>query len=192
MTLKLALGLAVATCSPLAAPPRAAAQTVTALPKLDLNRFTGTWYEVARLPSKSEKHCIGMPLALYALGDKPGHLQVVNSCPIKDGSTSIRNASGKVANKTGDGKLKVSYTFPFSSPQWVLATGQDYEWALVGSPNHKNLWIFSRTATIRPDALAEARSKAAAQGFNTARLITSNAPAAAPAPAPVQPAGKGD
>ena len=188
MTLKLALTLAVATCSPVAAAPLAAAQSVTALPQLDLNRFTGTWYEVARLPSKPEKHCIGTPLALYALGDKPGRLQVVNSCPIKDGSTSIRNASGKVANKSGDGKLKVSYTFPFSTKQWVLATGQDYDWALVGTPNHKNLWIFSRSATLKPEAMAEAQSKATAQGFNMARLITSNTPE----PATTRPVTKGE
>ncbi len=154
----------------------ASAQNAVAVPQLDFMRFSGTWYEVARLPTKAEKKCSGMPLALYARGDKADHLQVVNSCPAKDGSTEIRNANGKYADKAGDGKLKVTYLFPFATKQWVLATAPDYDWALVGSPNHKTLWVLSRTAAIKPEDLAEAKAKASAQGFDTAKLIIAPPP----------------
>ena len=159
-------------CLVLAGTGLASAQSsVVAVPSLDLNRFTGTWYEVARLPAKSEKKCIGTPIALYALGDKPRRIQVVNSCPVKDGSTNLRNANGKTANKSGDGKLKVTYTWPFAQKQWVLATGTGYEWAVVGSPNHKSLWIFSRSVEMKPEAFAQAKSVAAGQGFHMEKLL---------------------
>ena len=94
-------------------------------PALDLTRFAGTWYEIARLPDKAEKHCVRDAVVLYALADKPHRLQVVNSCVTRDGSTEIRNASARTANKkVADGRLKVSSTFPFSTKQWVPLCGR--------------------------------------------------------------------
>ncbi len=79
--------------------------------------------------------------------------------------------SGKVADTLGDGKLKVSYLWPFSQKYWVLAVGPEYTWALVGNPNHKELWVLSRTETMNPEMLEEIKSKAAAEGFEGAKLI---------------------
>ncbi len=151
--------------------PGAAAQSVTPAPQLDLNRFVGVWYEEARLPNKPEKNCVRDAEVLYALADKPARLQIVNTCQIKDGSTNARNSTARRADKTQDGKLKVTTLFPFTKPYWVLAVGADYDWALVGSPNHKTLWVLSRTPVLPQDTLTQAEAKAAAQGFDTARLI---------------------
>lgn len=157
----------------LAIPPVAhiaAAQTVTAVPSLDLNRYMGPWYEIARFPVKREKHCLGDEMVLYALGDKRNSFQVVTSCQIKDGNSDYWNDRGK-SSKSGDGTLKLSRIWPLTTKYWVLATGQAYEWALVGSPNHKTLWVLSRSTTLKPEVLAEIEAKAAAQGFNTTKLI---------------------
>jgi apolipoprotein D and lipocalin family protein len=161
----LSLGLLLATTSV------AEAQSGSAVPQLDLDRLMGTWYEIARLPTKAEKHCVSDAMVLYAVGDKPHQFQVVNSCQIKNGSTDPRNATGKVADKLGGGRLKISYLFPFSSKYWVLAMGPEYEWALIGSPNHKTLWVLSRMSSMKPELLAEIEAKAAAQGFNTSKLV---------------------
>ena len=59
-----------------------------------------------------------------------------------------------------------------STPYWVLATGPAYEWALVGSPKHKTLWILSRTSTLDPAVLMQIKSTATAQGFDLTKLIT--------------------
>ncbi len=75
-------------------------------------------------------------------------------------------------DKAGDGKLTVTHFWPFTQKRWVLALGPAYEWALVGSPNHKSLWILSRTPTLKPEVLADIKSRAAAQGFDPARMIT--------------------
>jgi apolipoprotein D and lipocalin family protein len=176
---KLVLRIAAAAVLLLALPPCAtvaAAQTATAVPQLDLNRFMGTWYEVARYPIKPEKSCVADAMVLYALADKSTHFQVVDSCRTKDGSMNVRNANGKTSDKSGDGKLKVGSFFLFYKKYWVLAIGPDNDWALVGAPNHKTLWILSRTPVIKPENLALAESKAAAEGFPNAKLIPRTQP----------------
>jgi apolipoprotein D and lipocalin family protein len=71
----------------------------------------------------------------------------------------------------GDGRLRLSRWLIFHTKYWVIATGPTYEWALVGNPNHKSLWVLSKTATMQPDTLAQIEAKAAAAGFSTARLV---------------------
>ena len=149
----------------------APAQTVTAVPQLDLDRLAGTWFELALLPNKAEKACLSDALVLYAGADKPHRLQVVNACTMQGGNVNARNADLKPNKKSTDGKLKIIYTWPFSQKYWFLALGANYEWALIGSPNHKTLWILSRTRTLAPDVLADIKTRAAAQGFDPARLV---------------------
>ena len=149
----------------------ASAQTVTAVPALDLNRYMGKWYELAVFPNKPEKACTSNTVALFAIGYKPNRFLVVTSCQTQNGISESRTASGK-RDKAGDGRIKLSYVWPFSSKEWVLALGPDYDWALVGSPNHKLLRILSRTPTLRPELLADITAKAAAEGFNPTKLIT--------------------
>jgi apolipoprotein D and lipocalin family protein len=145
-------------------------QTVTPIPRLDLNHFTGVWYEIARYPTRREKHCIGQVVMEIALADKPHRFQYVNSCAIKNNDREATNASGR-QNKSGDGKLKLIFLWPFSDEYWVLALGPDDQWALVGSPNHKNLWIFSRTKKMSPEVLTGIEAKATAQGYPIAKLV---------------------
>ena len=152
--------------------PGAGAQSVTAVPKLDLNQFVGKWYEIARLPNKQEKNCVSDVVLLYALADKANQFQIVNACEIKNGNSDTHNGSGSRPKKSEDGKLKVSYIWPLTTKHWVLATGPSYEWVLVGSPNHKTLWVLSRTATMQPDVLAEIQAKATSEGFNISKMVT--------------------
>jgi apolipoprotein D and lipocalin family protein len=147
-----------------------AAQTVTPISKLDLDKFMGTWYQIERYPIKSQKVCVSDAMMLYAFGDKRSSFQIVTSCLIKDGNSDSWNFKGKL-DKNGSGALKVNRLWPFSSNHWVLATGPAYEWALVGSPNHNSLWILSRTKALEPAVLAEIEAQAAAKGFATAKLI---------------------
>jgi apolipoprotein D and lipocalin family protein len=148
------------------------AQSATAVDRLDLGRFTGTWFEIARLPDKAQKQCVGGAFDMYTLGDKPGRFLLVTSCKLKDGTAKVRNLSGSRGKKSVDGKLKVTTLWPFSRKSWVLALAPDYGWALVGSPNHKTFWLLSRTASMPPDALQQAEAKAASEGFHVEKLKT--------------------
>jgi len=144
-------------------------QAVVSVPKLDLNRFATGWYEIARLPNKREKKCVSNAFQIYAPAYKPGHFQYVQSCLLQDGETNIRNLNGRL-DEERDGKLKLS-TFPlFSTKLWVMATGPDFEWALVGSPNHNLLWVLSRTATMDSAVLQQVEGIATAQGFTVGKL----------------------
>ena len=153
-----------------AASPEAVAQSASPVPKLDPNRLIGTYYEIARYPIRREKTCLTNEMVLYALGDKKNSLQIVTTCEVKDGNSNSWNAAGKF-DKSGDGKIKLSWIWPFTQKYWVLELAPDYTWALVGTPNHKSLWILSRAVPLAPEALSEIESKATAQGFNTAKLV---------------------
>lgn len=146
-------------------------QAVVALPKLDLNRFATGWYEIARLPNKPEKKCVSNAFQMYAPGNKPGRFQYLQSCLLKDGETNIRNLTGRL-DEEGDGKLKLGTLPLFRTKLWVMATGPDFEWALVGSPDHKLLWVLSRTATMDSAVLQQVEGVAAAQGFKVGKLET--------------------
>lgn len=145
--------------SPLLTGP-AHAQKATAVTKLDLDKLTGTWYQIAKLPVKSEKKCLSDNTVLYALNDKANTFQIGTFCTIKGGDQDNINDSGKM-DKAQDGKLKVRHLVLFSRPYWVLATDPDFNWALVGTPNHKSLWILARQVTLPPDTYAQLQSTAA-------------------------------
>jgi apolipoprotein D and lipocalin family protein len=171
-TLRL-MGLAPVFAVALVAANRTAVgQTVTAVPTLDFNQFTGSWYEIARLPNKREKICTGDVVEVIALGDKSKQLQIVTSCKTNKGYTEVRNATATTQKKRGDGELKVTYTWPFSEKDWVLAVGAQTHWVLIGSPNHKALWVYSRAPKLSPEVRSEIERKAAAEGFAVAKLVT--------------------
>lgn len=148
-------------------------QAVTAVPALDLERFSTTWYEIARLPWKGEKKCVRDGLQLYASGEKAGRLEQVTSCVYKNGFANVTNQNLKLQDKkVADGRLETSFLLFFHRKQWVLALEDNYEWALMGSPNHKQLWVLGQTSTLTPDVLATVKAKAAAQGFDVGKLVT--------------------
>jgi apolipoprotein D and lipocalin family protein len=148
----------------------ASAQAVAAVPTLDLTRLSGTYYTVARLPVNQQKHCLSAEIVLYALGDKKNTFQIVTSCQISHGNTDYWNASGKL-DPAGDGRLNLAWFWPIKTKYWVLAVAPDYGWAVVGTPNRKSLWLLSRTPSPEAGILADLKSRAAAQGFDTAKLV---------------------
>jgi apolipoprotein D and lipocalin family protein len=150
----------------------AKAQAVSAVPQLDFNRFMGTWFEVARLPDKAQKKCVGNAFEIYTVADKAGSFALVESCKLKDGTSAVRNLTGKRAKKSVDGRLNVTTLWPFSRKQWVLAVGPDYDWALVGGPNHKTLWVLSRTLAMPDGTLREVEARATGEGFDVGKLVT--------------------
>ena len=108
---------------------------------------------------------------LYALADRKRGFQIGTFCQLKDGTPDEYDNTGE-GDKLGTGKLKLSRLVLLSSPYWVLAAAPNFDWILIGSPNHKSLWIVSRTATLAPETLNEIKARATAEGFDLTRLIT--------------------
>jgi apolipoprotein D and lipocalin family protein len=170
-TTLIALGIALACASP--RPPLAVAED------FELDRYLGTWYEIASFPNRFQRGCVATEAA-YSLRDD-GQIRVVNSC--RDGSFDgdlrrIEGVAWVASPEESFAKLEVQFFWPFAGDYWVLAVGDDYRWALVGDPSREYLWILSRTRRLDASAVAEAKRIAAARGFDVDRLQTTPQPAA--------------
>ena len=133
---------------------------------LDLNRYLGYWYEVARFDHFFERGTY-YSMARYTMRDD-GKIDVLNT-GIKDG----RAEEAKGIAKTTDvpGLLKVSFFGPFYNEYRILMVDDDYQYALVGGHNHKFLWILSRTPQLDDATKANIVAEADSRGYDTNRLI---------------------
>ena len=140
------------------------------VPHVDLNRYVGRWYEIARLPNRFEKKCAGSVTATYSLRTD-GKIEVVNRCRKSSGDYTTATGKAKVVDKTTNAKLKVSFFWPFYGDYWILDLGDDYEYAVVGAPNRKYLWILSRNPQMDENVYRQLLAKMAAHGFKIEQMI---------------------
>lgn len=141
------------------------------VPFVDLTRYMGVWYEIARYPNSFQKGCVGSK-ATYALRDD-GKVSVLNECYDGSFSGKLRSAKGKawVVDKKTNAKLKVSFFWPFSGDYWIIELGKDYEYAVIGHPDRKYLWILSRTKKMDETLYQEILSRLKAKGYDITRLL---------------------
>lgn len=146
------------------------------MPHVELTRYAGTWYEVARLPLPFEAACAGQPSAHYA-PRLDGSIEVVNRCPAGDGS--LREVRGEAQPVVGSGgsKLKVSLWpewlrwMPLAwADYWIVHVDQDYSEALVGSPSRNFCWLLSRRRHLPIERVQVLVEIARDQGFAVDRL----------------------
>jgi len=140
---------------------------------VDLDRYIGQWYEIARYEHRFQKGCVGSK-ATYILRDD-GKITVVNECYDKSFSGKLRSVKGKawVVDKESNAKLKVSFFWPFAGDYWIIDLGENYEYAVVGHPNRNYLWVLSRTPEMDEDVYSEILSRLEKQGYDTAKLFKS-------------------
>ena len=145
------------------------------VPHVGLNRYVGRWYEIARLPNRFEKKCAGSVTATYNLRSN-GTLEVVNRCRKSSGDYTTATGKAKVVDKTSNAKLKVTFFWPFYGDYWILDLGDNYEYAVVGAPNRKYLWILSRNREMDESLYRTLLAKMAARGFKTEQMIKTSQP----------------
>ena len=140
----LILGMVV-TASPLLAAAIDTTPPLQTVPHVDLNRYLGTWYEIASFPQWFQKGCVATS-ATYTLR-KDGDVDVLNQCRDKALDGKPRKANGKawVVDPKSNAKLKVRFFWPFSGDYWIIDLGPAYEYAVVGHPKRNYLWILSRS-----------------------------------------------
>jgi apolipoprotein D and lipocalin family protein len=156
--------------------PQAPNQDVTTVAQVDLDRYVGRWYEVARFPNSFQDDCLGDVRATYT--KRPdGRIDVVNECREADG-TNVARGVARVVDVQTRAKLKVRFAPAFLSflpmvwgDYWIIGLADDYSWATVGSPDRKYLWILSRTPRLSDAAYAEAVERATANGFEVSKLV---------------------
>jgi apolipoprotein D and lipocalin family protein len=150
------------------------------VPSVDLQKYAGTWYEIARLPNKFQKDCAGDVTATYTL-DEDG-IEVVNRCRKENGERTEAKGRARLADKNGPNtKLKVRFApailswLPFVwGNYWIIDLATDYSYAVIGEPNRKYLWILSRTRTLDESTLKGILSRIREQGYDTGQLVMTN------------------
>ncbi len=166
MLLALMLG-ACASPSPKVAPET---RPVSAVARVDLERYAGRWYELAAYPMFFQRQCVGDTTADYAIRPD-GRIDVMNRCRTATGQARAQGVAW-AQEGSGNARLKVSFFWPFRADYWVIGLDEDYRWAVIGEPGRRYLWILSRTPQLPAAELERARRAAAAQGYDLAPLRT--------------------
>ncbi len=130
--------------------------------EVDLTRYAGTWYEIARYPNSFEKNCINTT-ATYGLNDD-GTVSVVNEC--------TNSETGETKRAEGTARKFAPDWVPFAwGDYWILALEADYSAALVGSPDGKYLWILAREEAPKQAVIDRMLNAAREKGFATEPLV---------------------
>ena len=171
-----AIRLALALCLGAGASAVQAAEPVASVPQLDLSRYAGQWHEIAHLPMFFQRQCVGDITARYSL-DGPGKIGVLNACRTKDGN--MDQSTGVARPVEGHpGRLQVRFAPDWLSwlpmvwaDYWVIALDPEYQWAMVGEPDRKYLWILSREPTMYRAQFEQLKAKAEAMGYDLKPLV---------------------
>ena len=143
---------------------------------VDLSRYLGRWYEISRLPNGFQKKCADMVTANYTMSGE-GKIEVINRCRKASGEYVTARGRAKIVDKKTNAKLKVTFFWPFYGDYWILDLGPNYDYAVVGEPRRKYLWILSRSPRMDETLYQQLLQKMASQGFNTEMMIRTSQPA---------------
>lgn len=149
----------------------------TTVQSVDLNKYAGIWYEIARYPNKFQDQCVSDVTAEYVL-EKDGGIVVVNKCKTSKDKFDEAKGKARIKDKQTNAKLEVrfapkalSFLSSVWGDYWILDLGKDYDYALVGSPDRKYLWVLSRTPQLADEKYEGILQIAKQQGFIPEKLI---------------------
>lgn len=152
-----------------------AAGPVRSVDALDIDRYAGQWHEIAHLPVSFQKKCVGDITATYSLRSD-GRISVINGCRVEDGTRTQAEGVARPV-KGHPGQLEVRFAPDWLSwvpliwaDYWVIALDPDYQWAVVGEPDRKYLWILSRSPSMERGQLDALKARAEAMGYDLGPL----------------------
>lgn len=149
-------------------PPQPVAQ-------VDLSRYAGKWYEIARVPNSFQDHCAGNVTAEYAVRDD-GRLDVTNRCLTDDGKIDIARGIARRVDDSNGARLEVSFFKiagwrPIWGDYWILGLDRGYNWAVVGDGKHDNGWILARAPRLTDTERDRINALLREQGYEPAAFI---------------------
>lgn len=137
---------------------------------VDLKKYAGLWYEVAKIPNRFQKHCVKETTAKYTLKEN-GEIEVINSCIDENGKLDKTEGVARVVDKKSYAKLEVSFFSilgwrPIWGDYWIIGLDENYQWAIVGTPSRKYGWVLARKPQIDKDILEKIFNILKEQGYN--------------------------
>jgi apolipoprotein D and lipocalin family protein len=155
----------------------AAEPPLAVAPDIDLARYTGVWYEIARLPNRFQRQCVDNVTATYQLRDD-GRLSVVNACRLIDGDMERAEGVARIASAEGPNtRLEVRFAPAWLGwlplvwgDYWIIELAPDYSYSVVGTPSRKYLWILARSPRMDESIYSAILARAAGKGFDTSRV----------------------
>lgn len=138
--------------------------------QVDLKKYVGLWYEIAKIPNSFQDQCAYGTTAEYKL-EKDGDIQVINKCYDENGEPDIADGVANVVDKNTNAKLEVSFVSflgirPFWGDYWIIGLDENYQWAVVGTPGRKYGWILSRTPSLQEETMQKIFSILREQDYN--------------------------
>ncbi|OPX61397.1 MAG: outer membrane lipoprotein Blc [Methanomassiliicoccales archaeon PtaB.Bin215] len=137
---------------------------------VDIERYMGTWYEIAKFPQRFEDGLVGIT-ATYSLLPN-GKVRVLNRGYVGDFNGKLKTARGKawVVDKKTNAKLKVSFFWPFAGDYWVIELGKDYDYAVISEGSCRYLWILSRTPRMDEQVYQGIVQRLKQDGFDVSKI----------------------
>lgn len=150
---------------------------VSAVPSVDLSRFAGGWYEIARIPNRFQRQCARHTIALYGLRTD-GRINVLNQCIKRNGNVDQATGVARVIDPVSRARLKVSLVSflgwrPFWGDYWVIGLDEAYRWAVVGSPDRRYGWVLARTPRLDEASMVSIREILVRNGYVWSRFALS-------------------
>lgn len=139
------------------------------MPSIELPRYMGRWYEIARYPKWFERDCHAVTVD-YSL-HPDGSVAVLNSCRKGSIDGPLKTAKAKAWSvDPSNSRIKVRFFWPFNGDYWVISVDPKYQWAVIGHPKRKSLWILSRKPTLEKDVEREILQNLTRLGYDVAKL----------------------
>lgn len=140
----------------------------TTVSNLDVNRFMGSWYEIARYEHSFEKGMTHVKANYSLLPD--GTIRVLNSGMKNGKKKEIEGKARKKKDSNSNSKLEVSFFLWFYSDYFVFELDENYQYAVIGSSSDKYLWILSRTPQLPQSTINDLLIKIKKRGYDTSKL----------------------
>ncbi len=142
----------------------------TTVKYVDLKKYAGLWYEIAKIPNSFQDQCVKGTTAKYILRDD-GEIAVLNSCIDEDGKIDEADGVARIVDNKTNAKLEVSFVSffgwrPFWGDYWIIGLDENYKWAIVGTPNRKYGWVLSRTSQLSKETMDGIFQILKDQGYN--------------------------
>lgn len=152
-------------------------KSVKTVKYVDLKKYVGLWYEISKIPNRFQKQCVSGTTAKYMF-DEDGDIKVINSCIDDEGEPDIAEGIAKIVDKKSNAKLEVSFVSflgirPFWGDYWIIGLDENYQWAVVGTPDRKYGWVLSRTPVLDSGVMNEINKILINNGYKTESFVAS-------------------